>query len=125
MRHYTKRLGIHSRAVHERAIFYAEYTKPHVARGKRVVPSCEQGGVRSESRQLACRTLATSRKRRLDRYSPAAVPSGIFKSSTKPTMNSTATERTPIELEPVNWVNTLTSNVPMMVAYLPKISKKP
>ena len=66
-----------------------------------------------------------ARKRRPSLYSPAAVPSGIFKSSTKPTMNNTATERTPTELEPVTWVNTLTSNVPMMVAYLPKISKKP
>lgn len=125
MRHYTKRLGIHSRAVHERAIFHAEYTKPHVAREKHATPSREQGGVRSGLRRLACRTPATSRKRGPDFYSPAVVPSGIFKSSTKPTMNSTATERTPIELEPVNWVNTLTSNVPMMVAYLPKISKKP
>ena len=81
--------------------------------------------MRSEHRRLARRTPTTSHKRRLGRYSPTAVPSGIFKSSTKPTMNSTATERTPIELEPVNWVNTLTSNVPMMAAYLPKISKKP
>ena len=38
LRHYTKRLGIHSRAVHERAIFHAEYTKPHVARGKHAIP---------------------------------------------------------------------------------------
>ena len=35
--------------------------------------------MRSEHRRLARRTPTTSHKRRLGRYSPAAMPSGIFK----------------------------------------------
>ena len=51
--------------------------------------------------------------------------SGIRHSSTKPTTNSTAMDSTPMDELPVSCVNTLTRNVPMTAAYLPKMSKKP
>ena len=51
--------------------------------------------------------------------------SGIRHSSTKPTTNSTAIDSTPMDELPVSCVNTLTRNVPMTAAYLPKMSKKP
>ena len=51
--------------------------------------------------------------------------SGIRHKSTKPTTNSTAMDSTPMDELPVSCVNTLTRNVPMTAAYLPKMSKKP
>ena len=40
-------------------------------------------------------------------------------------MNKTAMLKTPTDELPVSCVNTLTRNVPMTAAYLPKMSKKP
>ena len=51
--------------------------------------------------------------------------SGIRHSNTKPTTNSTAMDSTPMDELPVSCVNTLTRNVPITAAYLPKMSKKP
>lgn len=51
--------------------------------------------------------------------------SGMRTSRTKPTRNSTAIDSTPIDGLPVSCVKTLTRNVPMTAAYLPKMSKKP
>ena len=50
---------------------------------------------------------------------------GIFKSSTKPTTNNTAMDKTPMLALPVIWVKKLIRKVPSTAAYLPKMSKKP